>query len=80
MAVVGPCWLWGGCWGAHCPEKGTGVWVRDPSSQLPALPAALWNFPRTHEHHLPLQIGETVHILQASEGKGGPGCTPTPAG
>ncbi|XP_064916111.1 dedicator of cytokinesis protein 2-like isoform X3 [Columba livia] len=29
---------------------------------------ALWNFPRTHEHHLPLQIGETVHILQASEG------------
>ncbi|XP_068800108.1 dedicator of cytokinesis protein 2-like isoform X2 [Struthio camelus] len=29
---------------------------------------ALWNFPRTKEHHLPLQIGETVHILQASEG------------
>uniref|UniRef100_A0A663FHH1 Dedicator of cytokinesis 2 n=1 Tax=Aquila chrysaetos chrysaetos TaxID=223781 RepID=A0A663FHH1_AQUCH len=25
---------------------------------------------RTSEHHLPLQIGETVHILQASEGKG----------
>ncbi|NXH17234.1 DOCK2 protein, partial [Bucco capensis] len=29
---------------------------------------AVWNFPRTHEHHLPLHIGETVHILQASEG------------
>ncbi|NXU55959.1 DOCK2 protein, partial [Turnix velox] len=29
---------------------------------------ALWNFPCTREHHLPLQIGETVHILQASEG------------
>ncbi|XP_055653409.1 dedicator of cytokinesis protein 2-like isoform X2 [Falco peregrinus] len=29
---------------------------------------AVWNFPRTSEHHLPLQIGETVHILQASEG------------
>ncbi|NXU94504.1 DOCK1 protein, partial [Xiphorhynchus elegans] len=32
------------------------------------LPAAVWNFPSTNEHHLPLQIGETVHILQASEG------------
>ncbi|NXC29077.1 DOCK2 protein, partial [Campylorhamphus procurvoides] len=29
---------------------------------------AVWNFPSTNEHHLPLQIGETVHILQASEG------------
>ncbi|XP_069712798.1 dedicator of cytokinesis protein 2-like isoform X2 [Phaenicophaeus curvirostris] len=29
---------------------------------------AVWNFVRTSEHHLPLQIGETVHILQASEG------------
>ncbi|XP_064304760.1 dedicator of cytokinesis protein 2-like [Phalacrocorax carbo] len=29
---------------------------------------AVWNFPPTSEHHLPLQIGETVHILQASEG------------
>ncbi|XP_059701466.1 dedicator of cytokinesis protein 2-like isoform X2 [Haemorhous mexicanus] len=29
---------------------------------------AVWNFPRTKEHHLPLQIGEMVHILQASEG------------
>uniref|UniRef100_A0A8C9N4Y0 Dedicator of cytokinesis 2 n=1 Tax=Serinus canaria TaxID=9135 RepID=A0A8C9N4Y0_SERCA len=38
-------------------------------SQLPApLPTAVWNFPRTKEHHLPLQIGEMVHILQASEG------------
>lgn len=46
-------------------------------SQLPApLPTAVWNFPRTKEHHLPLQIGEMVHILQASEGKGDPGCTP----
>ncbi|NXY23455.1 DOCK2 protein, partial [Atrichornis clamosus] len=37
--------------------------------QLPApLPTAVWNFPRTKEHHLPLQIGEMVHILQASEG------------
>ncbi|NXL67511.1 DOCK2 protein, partial [Chordeiles acutipennis] len=42
---------------------------RDPYSRLPApLPAAVWNFPRSSEHHLPLQIGETVHILQASEG------------
>lgn len=42
-------------------------------SQLPApLPTAVWNFPRTKEHHLPLQIGEMVHILQASEGKGDP--------
>uniref|UniRef100_A0A8C4V4C9 Dedicator of cytokinesis protein 2 n=1 Tax=Falco tinnunculus TaxID=100819 RepID=A0A8C4V4C9_FALTI len=49
-----------------------GVWVRDPYSRLLVpLPAAVWNFPRTSEHHLPLQIGETVHILQASEGKGG---------
>uniref|UniRef100_A0A8C4V3W1 Dedicator of cytokinesis 2 n=1 Tax=Falco tinnunculus TaxID=100819 RepID=A0A8C4V3W1_FALTI len=48
-----------------------GVWVRDPYSRLLVpLPAAVWNFPRTSEHHLPLQIGETVHILQASEGKG----------
>ncbi|XP_053886534.1 dedicator of cytokinesis protein 2-like isoform X2 [Malaclemys terrapin pileata] len=29
---------------------------------------ALWNFSGTNEHHLPLQIGDTVHILQASEG------------
>ncbi|NXI72088.1 DOCK2 protein, partial [Anseranas semipalmata] len=28
---------------------------------------AVWNFPSTNEHHLPLQVGETVHILQASE-------------
>ncbi|NXJ84133.1 DOCK2 protein, partial [Trogon melanurus] len=28
----------------------------------------VWNFPRTREHHLPLQVGETVHILEASEG------------
>ncbi|NWS63330.1 DOCK2 protein, partial [Chunga burmeisteri] len=35
---------------------------------LAPVPAAVWNFPRTSEHHLPLQIGETVHILQASEG------------
>uniref|UniRef100_A0A8C3DX06 Uncharacterized protein n=1 Tax=Corvus moneduloides TaxID=1196302 RepID=A0A8C3DX06_CORMO len=42
-------------------------------SQLPApLPTAVWNFPRTKEHHLPLQIGEMVRILQASEGKGDP--------
>ncbi|KAM3672590.1 dedicator of cytokinesis protein 2-like [Ammospiza maritima maritima] len=32
------------------------------------LGVAVWNFPRTKEHHLPLQIGEMVHILQASEG------------
>uniref|UniRef100_A0A8C3PDN0 SH3 domain-containing protein n=1 Tax=Chrysemys picta bellii TaxID=8478 RepID=A0A8C3PDN0_CHRPI len=31
----------------------------------------LWNFSGTNEHHLPLQIGDTVHILQASEGKWG---------
>uniref|UniRef100_A0A8C3KG42 Dedicator of cytokinesis protein 2 n=1 Tax=Calidris pygmaea TaxID=425635 RepID=A0A8C3KG42_9CHAR len=48
-----------------------GVQMKDPCSQLLApLSAAVWNFPRTSEHHLPLQIGETVHILQASEGKG----------
>ncbi|NXW07370.1 DOCK2 protein, partial [Fregetta grallaria] len=35
---------------------------------LAPLPTAVWNFPRTSEHHLPLQIGETVHILHASEG------------
>ncbi|XP_015705676.1 dedicator of cytokinesis protein 2-like [Coturnix japonica] len=29
---------------------------------------AVWNFPGANEHHLPLEIGETVHILQASEG------------
>ncbi|CAM5142296.1 unnamed protein product [Natator depressus] len=29
---------------------------------------ALWNFSGTNEHHLPLQIGDTVHILQALEG------------
>ncbi|XP_033920545.1 dedicator of cytokinesis protein 2-like [Melopsittacus undulatus] len=29
---------------------------------------AVWNFPRTSEHHLALHIGETVHILQACEG------------
>ncbi|NXT41679.1 DOCK2 protein, partial [Pelecanoides urinatrix] len=40
-----------------------------PADCSPApLPAAVWNFQRTSEHHLPLQIGETVHILQASEG------------
>uniref|UniRef100_A0A8B9NDW9 Dedicator of cytokinesis protein 2 n=1 Tax=Accipiter nisus TaxID=211598 RepID=A0A8B9NDW9_9AVES len=60
--------------GAHGPG-GTvlvrGGRVRDPYSRLPhPLPTAVWNFPRTSEHHLPLQIGETVHILQASEGKG----------
>uniref|UniRef100_A0A8C3U446 Dedicator of cytokinesis 2 n=1 Tax=Catharus ustulatus TaxID=91951 RepID=A0A8C3U446_CATUS len=47
-------------------------------SQLPApLPTAVWNFPRTKEHHLPLQIGEMVHILQASEGKGDPRVHPS---
>uniref|UniRef100_A0A8C0ULU4 Dedicator of cytokinesis protein 2-like n=1 Tax=Cyanistes caeruleus TaxID=156563 RepID=A0A8C0ULU4_CYACU len=46
-------------------------------SQLPApLPTAVWNFPRTKEHHLPLQIGETVHILQASEGRWAPPAAP----
>ncbi|XP_029814277.1 dedicator of cytokinesis protein 2 [Manacus vitellinus] len=30
--------------------------------------SSVWNFPGTKEHHLPLQIGETVHILQACEG------------
>lgn len=29
---------------------------------------AVWNFPSANEHHLPLEVGETVHILQASEG------------
>uniref|UniRef100_A0A8C9N770 Dedicator of cytokinesis 2 n=1 Tax=Serinus canaria TaxID=9135 RepID=A0A8C9N770_SERCA len=32
---------------------------------------------RTKEHHLPLQIGEMVHILQASEGKGDPWVHPS---
>uniref|UniRef100_A0A8C9F1Q1 C2 DOCK-type domain-containing protein n=1 Tax=Pavo cristatus TaxID=9049 RepID=A0A8C9F1Q1_PAVCR len=45
--------------------------MRSPCSQLLApLSAAVWNFPSANEHHLPLEIGETVHILQASEGKG----------
>uniref|UniRef100_A0A8C3MEM7 Uncharacterized protein n=1 Tax=Geospiza parvula TaxID=87175 RepID=A0A8C3MEM7_GEOPR len=59
-------WLWGaGAWGLLRGSR--------QGSQLPApLPAAVWNFPRTKEHHLPLQIGEMVHILQASEGKGDP--------
>ncbi|NXA43644.1 DOCK2 protein, partial [Eudromia elegans] len=34
----------------------------------PPPSAALWNFPRTNEHHLPLQLGETVRVLQAAEG------------
>ncbi|NXD71586.1 DOCK2 protein, partial [Eolophus roseicapillus] len=38
---------------------------------------AVWNFARTSEHHLALHIGETVHILQASEGRGLP--NPAPA-
>uniref|UniRef100_A0A8C2T4L4 Dedicator of cytokinesis protein 2-like n=1 Tax=Coturnix japonica TaxID=93934 RepID=A0A8C2T4L4_COTJA len=46
---------------------------RSPSSRLlTPLSAAVWNFPGANEHHLPLEIGETVHILQASEGNGGP--------
>uniref|UniRef100_A0A803YIZ0 Dedicator of cytokinesis 2 n=1 Tax=Meleagris gallopavo TaxID=9103 RepID=A0A803YIZ0_MELGA len=45
--------------------------TRSPCSQLLApLSAAVWNFPSANEHHLPLEIGETVRILQASEGKG----------
>lgn len=45
--------------------------TRSPCSQLLApVSAAVWNFPSANEHHLPLEIGETVHILQASEGKG----------
>uniref|UniRef100_H3AEM9 DOCK2 protein n=1 Tax=Latimeria chalumnae TaxID=7897 RepID=H3AEM9_LATCH len=27
-----------------------------------------WNFKGTKDHHLPLQVGDTVHILHASEG------------
>lgn len=74
-----------GTWGPRDAVLGEGgVQVRDPCSQLLApLPAAVWNFPRTSEHHLPLQIGETVHILQASEGKGvrqpWPSPVPSPA-
>lgn len=45
--------------------------MRSPCSQLlTPLSAAVWNFPSANEHHLPLEVGETVHILQASEGKG----------
>uniref|UniRef100_UPI00398F6CFE dedicator of cytokinesis protein 2-like isoform X2 n=1 Tax=Pristiophorus japonicus TaxID=55135 RepID=UPI00398F6CFE len=29
---------------------------------------AVWNFKGTHEHHIPLQIGDTVNILQVCEG------------
>ncbi|XP_019363456.1 PREDICTED: dedicator of cytokinesis protein 2-like [Gavialis gangeticus] len=29
---------------------------------------AVWNFPGSNAHHLPLQIGEAVHILQVLEG------------
>uniref|UniRef100_A0A8C0G5W4 SH3 domain-containing protein n=1 Tax=Chelonoidis abingdonii TaxID=106734 RepID=A0A8C0G5W4_CHEAB len=39
------------------------------SPWMPKRP--LWNFSGTNEHHLPLQIGDTVHILQASEGEWG---------
>ncbi|POI28264.1 hypothetical protein CIB84_007986 [Bambusicola thoracicus] len=43
--------------------------MRSPCSQLlTPLSAAVWNFPSANEHHLPLEVGETVHILQASEG------------
>uniref|UniRef100_A0A8C8AW37 Dedicator of cytokinesis 2 n=1 Tax=Otus sunia TaxID=257818 RepID=A0A8C8AW37_9STRI len=63
-------------WGGRREGQGCCAGEGGPGEgpQLPAppfLPAAVWNFPRTSEHHLPLQIGETVHILQASEGKGG---------
>uniref|UniRef100_A0A7M4EY29 C2 DOCK-type domain-containing protein n=1 Tax=Crocodylus porosus TaxID=8502 RepID=A0A7M4EY29_CROPO len=33
-------------------------------------PAAVWNFPGSNAHHLPLHVGEAVHILQVSEGDG----------
>ncbi|EMP29834.1 Dedicator of cytokinesis protein 2 [Chelonia mydas] len=36
----------------------------------PEWGTALWNFSGTNEHHLPLQIGDTVHILQALEDRG----------
>uniref|UniRef100_A0A803XS31 Dedicator of cytokinesis 2 n=1 Tax=Meleagris gallopavo TaxID=9103 RepID=A0A803XS31_MELGA len=40
--------------------------TRSPCSQLLApLSAAVWNFPSANEHHLPLEIGETVRILAA---------------
>uniref|UniRef100_A0A8V0XWE8 Dedicator of cytokinesis protein 2 n=1 Tax=Gallus gallus TaxID=9031 RepID=A0A8V0XWE8_CHICK len=40
--------------------------MRSPCSQLlTPLSAAVWNFPSANEHHLPLEVGETVHILQA---------------
>uniref|UniRef100_A0A8B9FFB5 C2 DOCK-type domain-containing protein n=1 Tax=Amazona collaria TaxID=241587 RepID=A0A8B9FFB5_9PSIT len=55
----------GGCAGEGGSEMGP------PMAPFPS-PAAVWNFPRTSEHHLALHIGETVHILQASEGKGLP--------
>ncbi|XP_067884811.1 dedicator of cytokinesis protein 2-like isoform X2 [Heterodontus francisci] len=29
---------------------------------------AVWNFKGTHKHHIPLQIGDTVNILQVCEG------------
>lgn len=69
----------GGCtpmWGSSERDMAAGPLLgggrtRSPCSQLLApVSAAVWNFPSANEHHLPLEIGETVHILQASEGKG----------
>uniref|UniRef100_A0A8D0F1T4 C2 DOCK-type domain-containing protein n=1 Tax=Strix occidentalis caurina TaxID=311401 RepID=A0A8D0F1T4_STROC len=68
---------WGGHREGQVCRAGEGGPGEGPQLPAPALlPAAVWNFPRTSEHHLPLQIGETVHILQASEGKGGAGIFP----
>uniref|UniRef100_A0A8V5FZH6 Uncharacterized protein n=1 Tax=Melopsittacus undulatus TaxID=13146 RepID=A0A8V5FZH6_MELUD len=58
-----------GCSKGHCAQGlgGGGSELGPPMAPFPS-PAAVWNFPRTSEHHLALHIGETVHILQACEG------------
>ncbi|XP_048457757.1 dedicator of cytokinesis protein 1-like [Rhincodon typus] len=40
-------------------------WIRTVDAKYGV---AVWNFKGTHEHHIPLQIGDTVNILQACEG------------
>uniref|UniRef100_A0A8V5FWF4 Uncharacterized protein n=1 Tax=Melopsittacus undulatus TaxID=13146 RepID=A0A8V5FWF4_MELUD len=66
-----------GCSKGHCAQGlgGGGSELGPPMAPFPS-PAAVWNFPRTSEHHLALHIGETVHILQACEGKGLPNPDP----
>ncbi|XP_067836606.1 dedicator of cytokinesis protein 2-like isoform X2 [Heptranchias perlo] len=40
-------------------------WIRTVDAKYGV---AVWNFEGTHEHHVPLQIGDTVNILQVCDG------------